>query len=262
MGSARALSEPPTRGLRRRSRRVFSPPVKPFAVVARAARYAPPTKGSPAAIPAPAETCTFQPATPPCACASIPAPLIFDDGLQGRIETDLGASLGDYVIVRRDGLPGLSLGRRARRRRARRHDRRSRRRFVGFDCGARPFQRVLGLATPQYYHLPIVVNDAEAKALEANGCSGDRRARSAKARRRCWSCSARGAAGARAASGRACCGAGRSSTGASSRLRGAARARGPLNAPGAVRARPRGVTPRRRLACSSERGLGDRPRAP
>ena len=35
--------------------------------------------------------------------------VIFDDGLQGTIETDLLATLGDYVVVRRDGLPAYHL---------------------------------------------------------------------------------------------------------------------------------------------------------
>jgi glutamyl-Q tRNA(Asp) synthetase len=93
----------------------------------------------------------------------------FDDGLQGAIETDLAATLGDYVIVRRDGLPAYHLA-------------------VVLDDAEQGvttivrgvdlldstpahmhLQRVLGLATPQYHHLPVVVNAQGQKLSKQTG---------------------------------------------------------------------------------------------
>ena len=50
-----------------------------------------------------------RPATPPIRARVDPGSIVIDDGLQGAIETDLAASSGDYVIVRRDGLPAYHL---------------------------------------------------------------------------------------------------------------------------------------------------------
>ena len=96
---------------------------------------------------------------------------IFDDGLQGRIETDLAASLGDYVVVRRDGLPAYHLA-------------------VVLDDAEQGvttivrgvdlldstaahvhLQGVLGLATPQYFHLPVVVNERGQKLSKQTGAT-------------------------------------------------------------------------------------------
>lgn len=98
-----------------------------------------------------------------------PARVIFDDGLQGTIECDLAGSLGDYVIVRRDGLPAYHLA-------------------VVLDDAEQGvttivrgvdlldstaahihLQRALGLATPQYYHLPVVVNEQGEKLSKQTG---------------------------------------------------------------------------------------------
>jgi glutamyl-Q tRNA(Asp) synthetase len=93
----------------------------------------------------------------------------FYDGLQGTIDTDLAASLGDYVVARRDGLPAYHLA-------------------VVLDDAEQGvttivrgidlldstaahvhLQRVLGLATPQYYHLPVVVTEQGQKLSKQTG---------------------------------------------------------------------------------------------
>ena len=95
--------------------------------------------------------------------------LIFDDGVQGIIETDLLATVGDYVIVRRDGLPAYHLA-------------------VVLDDAEQGvttivrgvdlldstaahihLQGALGLATPRYYHLPVVVNERGQKLSKQTG---------------------------------------------------------------------------------------------
>ncbi|HEX7236044.1 MAG TPA: tRNA glutamyl-Q(34) synthetase GluQRS [Gammaproteobacteria bacterium] len=109
--------------------------------------------------------------------------VVFDDGLQGTIEADLSATLGDYVIVRRDGLPAYHLA-------------------VVLDDAEQGvttivrgvdlldstaahvhLQRVLGLTTPQYHHLPVLVNEQGQKLSKQTGASAvDARDRSAAAR--------------------------------------------------------------------------------
>jgi glutamyl-Q tRNA(Asp) synthetase len=100
-----------------------------------------------------------------------PGLVTFDDGLQGTTETDLAASLGDYVVVRREELPAYHLA-------------------VVLDDAEQGIttivrgidllestaahvhlQRVLGLATPQYYHLPVVVNEQGQKLSKQSGAS-------------------------------------------------------------------------------------------
>jgi glutamyl-Q tRNA(Asp) synthetase len=107
-----------------------------------------------------------------------PVRVSFVDGLQGSLETDLSATSGDYVIVRRDGLPAYHLA-------------------VVLDDAAQGvttivrgvdllestaahvhLQDALGLATPFYYHLPVVVNEHRQKLSKQNGAqpvvAGDR----------------------------------------------------------------------------------------
>jgi glutamyl-Q tRNA(Asp) synthetase len=91
------------------------------------------------------------------------------DGLQGAAGSDLAATSGDYVIVRRDGLPAYHLA-------------------VVLDDAEQGvttivrgvdllestaahvhLQRTLGLATPLYYHLPIVVNEQHQKLSKQTG---------------------------------------------------------------------------------------------
>ena len=100
-----------------------------------------------------------------------PGRVVFDDGLQGTIETDLAASLGDYVIVRRDALPAYHLA-------------------VVLDDAEQGvttivrgvdlldstaahihLQGLLGLATPRYYHLPVVVNERGQKLSKQAGAT-------------------------------------------------------------------------------------------
>lgn len=93
------------------------------------------------------------------------------DALQGTSEVDLAASLGDYVVVRRDGLPAYHLA-------------------VVLDDAQQGvttvvrgvdlldstpahvhLQSVLGLPTPTYYHLPVVVNAAGQKLSKQTGAA-------------------------------------------------------------------------------------------
>jgi glutamyl-Q tRNA(Asp) synthetase len=109
-----------------------------------------------------------------------PGRVVVDDRLQGRLETDLAASLGDYVIVRRDALPAYHLA-------------------VVVDDAEQGvtaivrgvdllestaahvhLQGALGLATPRHYHLPVVVNAGKQKLSKQTGATavaaGDRTA--------------------------------------------------------------------------------------
>jgi glutamyl-Q tRNA(Asp) synthetase len=98
-----------------------------------------------------------------------PGLVTFADGLQGQVETDVAATSGDYVIVRRDGLPAYHLA-------------------VVLDDSEQGvttvvrgvdllestpvhvhLQRVLGLTTPLYYHLPVVVNEQRQKLSKQTG---------------------------------------------------------------------------------------------
>jgi glutamyl-Q tRNA(Asp) synthetase len=100
-----------------------------------------------------------------------PGIITFDDGLQGPVATALDAATGDYVIVRRDGLPAYHLA------------------VVLDDAAAGVttvvrgvdlldstaahihLQRALGLPTPAYYHLPIVVNADGQKLSKQTGAA-------------------------------------------------------------------------------------------
>jgi glutamyl-Q tRNA(Asp) synthetase len=100
-----------------------------------------------------------------------PGLVILDDGLQGTIATDLSAQLGDYVVMRRDGLPAYHLA-------------------VVLDDAAQGIttivrgvdlldstaahvhlQGVLGLATPRYCHLPVVINGQGQKLSKQIGAT-------------------------------------------------------------------------------------------
>jgi glutamyl-Q tRNA(Asp) synthetase len=93
------------------------------------------------------------------------------DGLQGPSEVDVAAATGDYVIVRRDGLPAYHLA-------------------VVLDDAAQGIttvvrgvdllestatqihlQRALALATPRYYHLPVIVNEQGQKLSKQTGAA-------------------------------------------------------------------------------------------
>jgi glutamyl-Q tRNA(Asp) synthetase len=95
----------------------------------------------------------------------------FVDGLQGRIETDLAKVTGDYVIWRRDGLPAYHLA------------------VVIDDADERittvvrgvdlldstavhlHLQATLGLPSPAYFHLPVVVNAEGQKLSKQTGAA-------------------------------------------------------------------------------------------
>lgn len=93
----------------------------------------------------------------------------FVDGLQGEIATSLAETVGDYVIRRRDGLPAYHLA-------------------VVLDDAAqdvttvvrgvdlldstiahRHLQRALGLPTPEYFHVPVVVSADGQKLSKQTG---------------------------------------------------------------------------------------------
>ena len=92
-----------------------------------------------------------------------------DDELQGHMETDLSAALGDYVVVRRDDLPAYHLA-------------------VVLDDAEQGvttvvrgvdllestaahvhLQGVLELPTPRYLHVPVVVNASKQKLSKQTG---------------------------------------------------------------------------------------------
>ncbi len=98
-----------------------------------------------------------------------PGLVAVDDGLQGNTEVDLSASSGDYVIVRRDGLPAYHLA-------------------VVVDDAEQGVTTVvrgvdllestaahvhlqgrLGVPVPRYYHLPVVVNERQQKLSKQTG---------------------------------------------------------------------------------------------
>ncbi len=93
------------------------------------------------------------------------------DELQGAVATDLSATSGDYVVVRRDGLPAYHLA-------------------VVLDDAAEGvttvvrgvdllestaahvhLQNLLGLPHPRYYHVPVVVDAAGQKLSKQNGAA-------------------------------------------------------------------------------------------
>lgn len=93
----------------------------------------------------------------------------FNDGLQGLVRTDLGATCGDFVVWRRDGLPAYQLA-------------------TAVDDGATNITHVvrgndlqditarqiylmqqLGLQIPRYAHLPVVVDEQGVKLSKRSG---------------------------------------------------------------------------------------------
>ena len=172
MGSARALSELSPRGLREAAQTGCSPTAARFAAAARAARFAPPTKEQPGRYPG---TCRDRQLAAGDAAVRVrvdPGPVIVRRRPAGRRSRRTSrASLGDYVIVRRDGLPAYHLA-------------------VVLDDAEQGvttvvrgvdlldstaahvhLQRVLGLATPQYYHVPVVVNERRQKLSKQTGAA-------------------------------------------------------------------------------------------
>jgi glutamyl-Q tRNA(Asp) synthetase len=100
-----------------------------------------------------------------------PGPERFVDGLQGEIAADLAATVGDYVVWRRDDLPAYHLA-------------------VVLDDAAQGvttvvrgvdlldstavhlhLQRTLGLRAPRYVHLPVVENAAGQKLSKQTGAA-------------------------------------------------------------------------------------------
>ncbi len=93
----------------------------------------------------------------------------FDDGLQGARRYDVHASAGDYVIFRSDGLPAYHLA-------VVLDDARQGITHIvrGIDLlhttGLHIYlQQTLGLPTPQYLHVPIIVNSAGQKLSKRTG---------------------------------------------------------------------------------------------
>jgi len=100
-----------------------------------------------------------------------PGIIAFDDGLQGGVATALDETTGDYVIVRRDGLPAYHLA------------------VVLDDAAAGVtsvvrgvdlmdstavhihLQRLLELPTPEYYHLPVLINAQGQKLSKQTGAT-------------------------------------------------------------------------------------------
>jgi len=99
------------------------------------------------------------------------APISFDDRIQGRIEQRVEKEVGDFVLLRADGVYAYQLA-------------------VGvddfdqgvtdvvrgadlLDSSARQIhlQRILGARTPRYAHLPVAVNDAGEKFSKQTGAA-------------------------------------------------------------------------------------------
>jgi glutamyl-Q tRNA(Asp) synthetase len=117
-------------------------------------------------------TCRNQQIGPQDAAVRVrvaPGLVTFEDGLQGTIRTDLAATLGDYVVFRRDGLPAYHLA-------------------VVLDDAEQGvttimrgidllestaahvhLQGVLALGQPRYWHLPILVNEHGQKLSKQTG---------------------------------------------------------------------------------------------
>jgi glutamyl-Q tRNA(Asp) synthetase len=101
----------------------------------------------------------------------LPGNVRFVDALQGVVTTDLAATVGDYVIVRRDGLPAYHLA-------AVVDDAEQLVTSVvrGIDLlDSTPahlhLQTALGLPRPAYCHLPVVVNAAGQKLSKQTGAA-------------------------------------------------------------------------------------------
>ena len=93
----------------------------------------------------------------------------YEDGLQGRMVRDIAATDGDFVIVRRDGLPAYHLavvlddadqGVTAIVRGADLLDSTPLHRYL---------QRLLDLPSPEYWHVPIVTDDRGQKLAKRSG---------------------------------------------------------------------------------------------
>ncbi len=109
------------------------------------------------------------------------AVIAFDDALQGRVSQDLGRDVGDFVLLRADGLFAYQLA-------------------VVVDDAAQGItdvvrgidlidstprqillQRLLGLPTPRYLHLPIATNAAGEKLSKQTGAAAVERSHPAPA---------------------------------------------------------------------------------
>ncbi len=94
---------------------------------------------------------------------------VFEDGLQGECVYDVPAALGDYVIFRNDGLPAYHLAvvvddaREGVTRIVRGTDLLE---LTGIQIH---LQQTLSLPTPEYLHVPIIVNDAGQKLSKRTG---------------------------------------------------------------------------------------------
>jgi glutamyl-Q tRNA(Asp) synthetase len=98
-------------------------------------------------------------------------PIVFWDHLHGQVKTDIQATDGDFVIVRRDGLPAYHLA------------------VVSddaeqgvtnivrgadlLDSTARHvfLQRCLGLPTPNYWHIPLITDASGEKLSKSTGAT-------------------------------------------------------------------------------------------
>lgn len=100
------------------------------------------------------------------------------DALQGTTDVDLAALLGDYVVVRRDGLPAYHLtvvlddAEQGVTTVVRGVD------LLDATAAHVHLQGVLGLSTPSYFHVPVVVNEQGQKLSKQTGAAavdaGDR----------------------------------------------------------------------------------------
>ena len=261
MGSPRPVPELAARRVSRDRRAAASRVAALSVVAARAARFAPATTTPSARYPGTCRTRQVPPGDAAIRARVDPGLVAVDDGLQGNTEVDLSASSGDYVIVRRDGLPAYHLA-------------------VVVDDAEQGVTTVvrgvdllestaahvhlqarLGVPVLRYYHLPVVVNERQQKLSKQTGAqpidAGEPEA--AANVLELLGLESAGRAQARAAGRFVALGARPLEHRRAARPSGARAAltAGRLAAPGIHRIRRR-----RRRACSSGHALGDRPRAP
>lgn len=127
--------------------------------------------GEPARYPGTCRDRHFGPEDAAVRVRVVPGVVSFDDGLQGTVRADLAATLGDYVVFRRDGLPAYHLAvvlddaEQGITTIVRGID------LLGSTAAHVHLQGVLGLGHPRYFHLPVVVNEHGQKLSKQTGAT-------------------------------------------------------------------------------------------
>jgi len=93
----------------------------------------------------------------------------FEDGLQGHVESDLATQIGDFIVRRKDGLIGYNLAvvvddhHQQMTEIVRGAD------LLDFTPAQIHVQRLLGLDTPRYVHIPVLINPDGSKLSKQTG---------------------------------------------------------------------------------------------